>query len=98
METRLRKVDPVVVNIMWWLVGWGFVVFMAGFGLWNVDNAYCGMLRGWRKNVGLPWGVLSEGHGWWHLLTGVGAYYYIVYGELGQCRFGGVRVGGIEGC
>jgi dihydroceramidase len=23
--------------------------------------------------VGLPWGVLLEGHGWWHLGTGFGA-------------------------
>lgn len=31
-------------------------------------------------------GVLAEGHGWWHLLTGVGAYYYIVYGEFSAFR------------
>lgn len=97
METRLRRIDPAAVNIMWWLVGWGLVVFMAGFGLWNLDNAYCGVLRSWRRDVGLPWGILSEGHGWWHLLTGVGAYYYIVYGELSVGGGGGVILVGFEG-
>lgn len=82
METRLRKVDPASVDAMWWLCGWGLGVFLVGFVLWNLDNTYCGSLRTWRRRVGLPWGVLSEGHGWWHLLTGVGAYNYIVYGEV----------------
>ncbi|KAH0603677.1 uncharacterized protein H6S33_007336 [Morchella sextelata] len=80
MESRLRRTRPHDVNTMWWMVGWGLFVFLCGFALWNVDNAWCGSLRGWRRGVGLPWGVLAEGHGWWHLLTGVGAYYYIVYG------------------
>lgn len=82
METRLRKIDPACVNVMWWLCGWGLAVFLVGFGLWNVDNAYCGALRTWRRGVGLPWGIVSEGHGWWHLFSGVGAYYYIIYGEV----------------
>lgn len=30
--------------------------------------------------MGMPWGFLLEGHGWWHLLTGVGAYYELMYG------------------
>ena len=25
-------------------------------------------------------GLLLEGHGWWHLMTGYGAYFYIVWG------------------
>lgn len=91
METRLRRTRPHDVDTMWWMVGWGLFVFLCGFALWNVDNAWCGVLRGWRRRVGLPWGVLAEGHGWWHLLTGVGAYYYIVYGEFSAFRvLGGV--------
>lgn len=92
METRLRKIDPACVNVMWWLCGWGLAVFLVGFGLWNVDNAYCGTLRTWRRGVGLPWGIVSEGHGWWHLFSGVGAYYYIIYGEVEISRGRGVHV------
>ena len=28
----------------------------------------------------MPWGFVLEGHGWWHLMTGIGAYCYIVWG------------------
>jgi dihydroceramidase len=28
----------------------------------------------------MPWGFVLEGHGWWHLMTGIGAYDYIVWG------------------
>ena len=31
-----------------------------------------------RSILALPLGVLLELHGWWHILTGVGIYFYIV--------------------
>ncbi|EHK96863.1 putative Alkaline ceramidase 3 [Glarea lozoyensis 74030] len=34
----------------------------------------------WRRKIGLPWGILLEGHGWWHLMTGFGSYFYLVWG------------------
>jgi dihydroceramidase len=80
MERYVRDLDPVSVNRMWKMVTWGVSIFLTGFGLWNLDNAYCTSLRSWRRDVGMPWGILSEGHGWWHLLTGCGAYYELVYG------------------
>jgi dihydroceramidase len=80
MESRLRKPDPQSVRTMWSMTRYGLTFFLGGFAVWNLDNAYCGELRRWRRSVGLPWGVLAEGHGWWHLLTGWGAYYYIIYG------------------
>jgi len=30
-----------------------------------LDNMFCGTLRRWRRDIGLPWGILLEGHGWW---------------------------------
>lgn len=64
-------------------------MFLMGYAIWNVDNEYCGTLRTWRRGVGLPWGIFSEGHGWWHLLAGVGAYNYILYGEAEKYLGGG---------
>lgn len=46
-----------------------------GFLIWNIDNAFCGQIRQWRRQLGLPWGALLEGHAWWHLMTGVGTYF-----------------------
>jgi dihydroceramidase len=44
-----------------------------GYLLWNIDLEYCGELRKLRKQLGLPWAWLLEFHGWWHILTAVGA-------------------------
>jgi dihydroceramidase len=46
-------------------VGTGLSIFLSGFGIWALDNQYCSTLRHWRHQVGLPWGILLEGHGWW---------------------------------
>lgn len=50
----------------------GLSVFLCGFLIWNLDNIYCGHFRRWRREIGLPWAILLEGHGWWHLMTGLG--------------------------
>lgn len=34
----------------------------------------------------MPWGFLLEGHAYWHLLTGLGGYYYITYGKWCEIR------------
>ncbi|KAM5480509.1 alkaline ceramidase ydc1 [Microsporum audouinii] len=62
------------------MVAYGLSTFLGGFAIWNLDNEYCSNLRTWRRELGLPWGILLEGHGWWHLLTGIGAYMYITWG------------------
>jgi dihydroceramidase len=64
--------DQKILKTMWTLIAVGLTSFLGGFGIWNLDNAYCSNLRVWRREVGLPWGILLEGHGWWHLLTGFG--------------------------
>jgi dihydroceramidase len=57
--------DKVILKNMWVLVGFGLIMFLGGFGIWSLDNMYCSTLRVWRREIGLPWGVLLEGHGWW---------------------------------
>ncbi|KHN96838.1 Ceramidase [Metarhizium album ARSEF 1941] len=44
-----------------------------GYVLWNIDLEYCAALRNIRRQVGLPWAWLFELHGWWHVLTAIGA-------------------------
>lgn len=69
--------DLKILNTMWLMVVYGLATFLGGFAIWNVDNQFCTSLRGWRRVVGLPWGILLEGHGWWyvflshHVISGV---------------------------
>ncbi|KAI9827574.1 MAG: hypothetical protein M1832_004924 [Thelocarpon impressellum] len=72
--------DEQILRTMWLMVGCGLSVFLGGVGIWTLDNKYCPTLRRWRRQMGLPWGILLEGHGWWHLMTGTGAYFYITWG------------------
>jgi len=73
-QRRRDERDGVLLAQMWTLVAVGLTAFLGGFAIWNLDNAYCSRLRVWRHQIGLPWGLLLEGHGWWHLGTGIGAY------------------------
>ncbi|KAI9677094.1 MAG: hypothetical protein M1817_006933 [Caeruleum heppii] len=68
-----------ILESMWRLVACGLSIFLSGFVIWTLDNEYCSILRDWRRQIGLPWGIFLEGHGWWHLMTGTGAYFYIVW-------------------
>ncbi|PYH42107.1 ceramidase [Aspergillus saccharolyticus JOP 1030-1] len=72
--------DMKTLKTMWFMVIYGLTMFLGGFGIWGLDNVFCYKIRGWRREVGLPWGILLEGHGWWHLMTGFGAYLYIIWG------------------
>lgn len=64
---RLSKIEKhmEMCKIMWFMVGFGLSIFLGGFAMWNLDNRYCSKLRIWRHKIGLPWGLLLEGHGWW---------------------------------
>lgn len=57
--------DLKTLKTMWFMVGYGLSVFLGGFAIWNLDNYFCSTIRVWRREVGLPWGILLEGHGWW---------------------------------
>jgi dihydroceramidase len=59
-EWRVRKLKALGVSLL-------------GYLLWNVDLEYCAELRALKAQVGLPWAWLLEFHGWWHILTAVGA-------------------------
>jgi dihydroceramidase len=72
--------DLSILKSMWVLVGFGISVFLGGFAIWGLDRVACSQLRVWRREIGLPWGVVLEGHAWWHLMTGLGAYCYLVWG------------------
>jgi dihydroceramidase len=54
-----------LLNQMWWMIGVSLSTFLGGIVIWNLDNEYCSTLRRWRRQLGLPWGILLEGHGWW---------------------------------
>ncbi|KAF3388677.1 Alkaline ceramidase 3 [Penicillium rolfsii] len=72
--------DLKTLNTMWFMVVYGLSMFLGGFLIWNLDNQFCSQIRVWRRKVGLPWGIFLEGHGWWHIMTGLGAYLYIIWG------------------
>ncbi|KAI8380506.1 alkaline ceramidase 3 [Choanephora cucurbitarum] len=61
-----------------WMSAFGFII---AFVLWNIDNVFCHHLRAWRHTVPLVIGALSELHGWWHIGTAIGCYYFIVFCE-----------------
>lgn len=46
---------------------------LVGYGLWHVDLEFCAELRQLRERMGLPWALLLEMHGWWHVLTAISA-------------------------
>lgn len=79
MERRDAR-DKRILRTMWTMIPCGLGIFLGGFFIWTLDNVYCSRIRAWRHQMGLPWGILLEGHGWWHLMTGTGAYFYIVWG------------------
>lgn len=62
---RQDKRDEAILRTMWTMVAYGLTVFLGGFFIWNLDNIYCGKIRQWRHEIGLPWGIVLEGHGWW---------------------------------
>ncbi|KAH3682595.1 hypothetical protein WICPIJ_006439 [Wickerhamomyces pijperi] len=48
-----------------------------------MDFVLCSQLTDVRRNIlGLPLGVFTEGHGWWHIFTGLGVYYFIIYNQI----------------
>lgn len=51
----------------------GTSCFVLGFILWVLDGFACEQLRALRAVLGLPLAWLFELHGWWHVLTAVGA-------------------------
>ncbi|KAJ1987534.1 alkaline ceramidase ydc1 [Dimargaris cristalligena] len=63
------------------------VTFLLGFALWNVDNAFCTQLRFLRAQVGAPFDILFQLHGWWHIFTALGCYLCILNTEYMRMAF-----------
>lgn len=59
----------------------GLLYISIAYVCWNIDINFCSLWRGARRTIGMPYGFILEGHGWWHLGTGLGAYNYIVFLE-----------------
>jgi dihydroceramidase len=75
--------DPNIRKSQYKLLIFSFSLFIFGFFIWNLDNVFCPTIRHWRRNyLGLPFGIFLEGHGWWHVFTGLGIYYFIVYNMI----------------
>lgn len=56
----------------------GSFSFGLGFLLWLVDRFACSSLTRAKQAIGMPYGLALELHGWWHVLTAIGAYVFIV--------------------
>ncbi|KAG4033793.1 hypothetical protein MFRU_004g02960 [Monilinia fructicola] len=78
---NLRVADVAVQQQVKKLVTYGGVIFVSGFLLWNIDNGFCRALTDAKRSVGMPWSFVLELHGWWHILTGIGAYIFIALVE-----------------
>lgn len=64
-QARIDARDAETLSQMWKLVACALSTVLGGFLIWNLDNRFCPTLRSWRREIGLPWGILLEGHGWW---------------------------------
>lgn len=65
-QARIDRRDIQILRTMWQLIRCGLCSVAMGFLIWNLDNEFCSVLRRWRRELGLPWGLLLEGHGWWY--------------------------------
>jgi len=71
---RLEPAFPKQKSKDWNIRTWQAIgICLFGYVLWNIDLEYCMELRALRERLGLPWAWLLELHGWWHVLTAIGA-------------------------
>lgn len=93
LQPALEKRTSDAANIMqqmWKMAFTGIGLFLIGFSIWIIDNTFCQYLRSARNSVLLPWAAVLEGHAWWHIFTGLGAYYFIIWRVwLERCLDGG---------
>lgn len=52
--------DREILGTMWVMIAYGITTFLGGFAIWSIDNVYCGKLRMWRREIGLPWFVFFQ--------------------------------------
>ncbi|ENH72264.1 Alkaline ceramidase YDC1 [Fusarium oxysporum f. sp. cubense race 1] len=73
------RIDQAIIREMRWIVAMGFITCAAGIAAWTLDNLRCGDFVQWRHRVGLPWGILLEGHGAPDDWAGSELLYYLGY-------------------
>ncbi|RDL35131.1 uncharacterized protein BP5553_07062 [Venustampulla echinocandica] len=78
-EARRDARDTAILRTMWKMIACGLTCVTSGFLIWTMDNEYCSTFRRWRAEIGLPWGMLLEGHGWWHVVSGIAAYFNLTW-------------------
>lgn len=61
-------------------LGGGLALF--AYFLWNIDVHFCVPLTKVKRSLGMPWGILLELHGWWHILTAIAAYIFMALIEF----------------
>ncbi|KAK3936302.1 alkaline ceramidase 3 [Diplogelasinospora grovesii] len=95
LRPALRKRNPAecdqLMGRMHALAWTGIIMFLSGFCLWSLDTIFCRHIITARNRILLPWAALLEGHGWWHILTGL-AYHLITWRVwLSRCLDGSER-------
>lgn len=73
--------DPKARKLLFNTMIKGIVIFLSGYILWNMDVHFCNSWIKLRRSIGMPYGFFFELHAWWHILTGSGVYFYVVYLE-----------------
>ncbi|KAH3681437.1 hypothetical protein WICPIJ_007594 [Wickerhamomyces pijperi] len=66
-------------SLLRWTMFKGVGTFLLGYFLWNCDVHLCNLWIHIRRTVGMPYGFFFELHAWWHVFTGLGVYYYMIY-------------------
>lgn len=78
-QSRRDVRDTEILRVMYRMIPYALGSVGLGFCLWSLDTMYCSKLRAWRRQLGLPYGVILELHGWWHFWTGTAEYCNIVW-------------------
>ncbi|KAJ1305235.1 hypothetical protein OPQ81_000264 [Rhizoctonia solani] len=84
---RSPKHNPDAISDAKYYIVTGSLMFILAFGIWNIDNTFCDFwtmvrTRLWEGQAGPSFqtpslsaavvGAVTQGHAWWHLLTGLG--------------------------
>ncbi|USP74451.1 uncharacterized protein yc1106_01725 [Curvularia clavata] len=56
------------------LATFGLSMGVFGYFLWSIDFHACKYVLQFKHWIGMPWGMLFELHGWWHIFTAIAAY------------------------
>ncbi|KIY73484.1 alkaline phytoceramidase [Cylindrobasidium torrendii FP15055 ss-10] len=75
IRTKISEEKRALCTRSFWTGGFWFIF---AFFIWNMDNIFCDPLTNLKTHIGWPSAFLLEGHSWWHVFTGIGAYYMAV--------------------